>query len=254
MHAAGPRLMPRVYTAGLAPAIGLYGCATLDPAAVPALDSDPCRRMARDRTEYAMSDAEFTAECHRCVKAAAKVLVESETPEDEQRGTFLGAFAGCIESASPSAAKKAVDGMIRHSLEQAGNIELHDVPGMDSATVCLMGHNRTLFEKTLRNRGFEPKKMPKLLRPLYDTVKQYAAAAWAEIEKRGLLDSLDMHLATKGELRVGMHACGLLVAWGKPDVKPNRTTDATGTVVEWVYSNPRRRVYTRDGFITSWQD
>ena len=74
-----------------------------------------------------------------------------------------------------------------------------------------------------------------------------------EAVKRELLTAEDADLTREGRLRIGMFACGLIAAWGFPD-DVNRTVRARYTRRQYVCREPRRYAYTRDGYITPWQD
>lgn len=84
-----------------------------------------------------------------------------------------------------------------------------------------------------------------------------AGAAWEEaVAERtaefGVVPQ-DQGYIRERRLRVGMHWCGVLAAFGAPD-HSNRTVRASGEHHQFVYSNPRRFVYIEENQVRAWQD
>lgn len=82
----------------------------------------------------------------------------------------------------------------------------------------------------------------------------HGQAVLAEIERRGAVRAAFVDAVTSRKVAVGMSACEVLAAWGKPD-KTEQTTTARGTTDRWVFDDfsgyPANTVYFRNGIMSA---
>lgn len=98
--------------------------------------------------------------------------------------------------------------------------------------------------KTLRDLARTPPEKRK--QPYSDAVMHIASKSYGVG-----LDEYD-NIKSKS-FAIGTSECALAAALGRPD-KGNRTTNAYGYRIQWVYRSQGLYVYTKNGKVTSWQD
>lgn len=67
------------------------------------------------------------------------------------------------------------------------------------------------------------------------------------------VDSSEIEDIQKKQFRIGTSECALVAALGRPE-KTNRSVNAGGYTMQWVYRDRGMYIYTSAGKVTSWQE